>query len=89
MHSNAMRPGDLPADVIETEYRQRAEAVLPPQFKEIVLKTKNPFFQRVTDMMAPKAIFKDGRVILFGDALQGPRPHTAASTYVLFFSLFK
>ncbi|KAJ7485013.1 monooxygenase [Mycena galericulata] len=80
VHSNAMRPGDLPADVIETEYRQRAEEILPPQFKEIVLKTKNPFFQRVTDMMAPKAVFHDGRVILFGDALQGPRPHTAAST---------
>ncbi|KAJ7723102.1 monooxygenase [Mycena maculata] len=80
VHANAMRAGDLPDDVIESEYRQRAKEILPPQFKELVLNTKTPFFQRVTDLISPKAVFADGRFILFGDALQGARPHTAAAT---------
>ncbi|KAJ7485021.1 monooxygenase [Mycena galericulata] len=80
VHVNAMRPGDLPDDVIDTELHQAARRILPPQYRELVLNTKNPFFQRVTDLISPKAVFEDGRFILFGDALQGPRPHTAAAT---------
>ncbi|KAI1333813.1 FAD/NAD(P)-binding domain-containing protein [Xylariaceae sp. FL0016] len=53
---------------------------LPPQFAEIVCKTKKPFVQAVTDVLSPQHEYKGGKVVLIGDALAGFRPHTVAST---------
>ena len=60
--------------------QEHAQGSLPPQFSELVQKTKEPFVQVITDVLAPKSVFMDGKVLLVGDALAGFRPHTAAST---------
>jgi len=74
----------LPAGGVREELwsRQKAYAkeVLPPQFAELFEKTKVPFIQAITDVIAPSAVFDAGRVLLIGDALAGLRPHTAMST---------
>ncbi|KAH8727985.1 hypothetical protein GQ44DRAFT_824334 [Phaeosphaeriaceae sp. PMI808] len=57
-----------------------AKEILPPQFAELVAKTEVPFIQAITDVIAPSAALKGGRVLLIGDALSGFRPHTAMST---------
>lgn len=57
-----------------------AQKSLPPQFSELVEKTKDPFAQVITDVVKPKSVFMNGKVILVGDAPAGFRPHTAAST---------
>ena len=65
--------------------KSRAKEVLPPQFAEIVGKTRMPFVQAITDVQPPDKGTKVGRLlngkaVLVGDALAGFRPHTAAST---------
>lgn len=59
-------------------------ARLPPPFEELWKSTLNdspgPFLQAVTDVKSPKAVFGKGRILLCGDALCRPRPHTASST---------
>ncbi|KAF4547134.1 Hypothetical protein D9617_58g048450 [Elsinoe fawcettii] len=60
--------------------KKRAEEVLPPQFAELVTKTKQPFVQAITDVISHENMFFDGKVLMVGDALAGFRPHTAAST---------
>jgi 2-polyprenyl-6-methoxyphenol hydroxylase-like FAD-dependent oxidoreductase len=60
--------------------KARARSVLPPQFSELVQKTKTPFIQEITDVFSEQNVFMDGKVLLVGDALAGFRPHTAAST---------
>lgn len=62
------------------EQRTAARELLPPQFAEIVLKTRKPFVQAVTDVLSPEHEFLGGKVVLIGDALAGFRPHTVAST---------
>jgi 2-polyprenyl-6-methoxyphenol hydroxylase-like FAD-dependent oxidoreductase len=57
-----------------------AKEMLPPQFAELVCRTKKPFIQAVTDVISPTNELMNGRVILLGDALAGFRPHTTAST---------
>jgi 2-polyprenyl-6-methoxyphenol hydroxylase-like FAD-dependent oxidoreductase len=57
-----------------------AKETLPPQFAELVCRTKKPFIQAVTDVISPTNELMNGRVILLGDALAGFRPHTTAST---------
>ena len=64
---------------------QRATDCLPPQFAELVKKTKKPFVQAITDVEPPAmgsrvARLLEGKAVLLGDALAGFRPHTAAST---------
>jgi 2-polyprenyl-6-methoxyphenol hydroxylase-like FAD-dependent oxidoreductase len=43
-------------------------------------KTKNPFVQCITDVISPKNLYMNDKVVLIGDALAGFRPHTVAST---------
>lgn len=74
-----MPPGMLPEAAWEKQKRIARER-LPPQFAEIVCKTKQPFVQAVTDCIAPTNEYMGGKVILVGDALAGFRPHTVAST---------
>jgi 2-polyprenyl-6-methoxyphenol hydroxylase-like FAD-dependent oxidoreductase len=74
----------LPAGGVRDEIWKRqkefAKEILPPQFAELVEKTKVPFIQAITDVIAPSADLDSGRVLLIGDALAGLRPHTAMST---------
>ena len=60
--------------------KERARGKLPPQMSEMVERTKTPFVQAVTDVIAPRNSFINGKVVLVGDALAGFRPHTVAST---------
>ncbi|KAF8505074.1 monooxygenase [Hysterangium stoloniferum] len=71
--------GSMPQSVVEEEIHPRARAKLSPQCLEVVLKTRHPFVQVVTDVISPSAVFHDGHVILIGDALSGARPHTTAN----------
>ncbi|KAL2279625.1 hypothetical protein FJTKL_13312 [Diaporthe vaccinii] len=74
-----MPPGMMPSAAWEKQ-KQIARDRLPPQFAEIVCKTKRPFVQAITDVITPTNEYMDGKVILVGDALAGFRPHTVAST---------
>ena len=76
--------GKMRSEVWERQM-ERAREILPPQFAEIVTKTKTPFVQAIADLLPPEKNSKfsrllGGKVILVGDALCGFRPHTAAST---------
>jgi catechol 2,3-dioxygenase-like lactoylglutathione lyase family enzyme len=50
-----------------------ADALLAPQFAEIVRLTEQPFFQPIYDVESPQLVF--GRVVLVGDAAFVARPH--------------
>jgi 2-polyprenyl-6-methoxyphenol hydroxylase-like FAD-dependent oxidoreductase len=78
-HHITLPPGGI-QDRIWTTQKSHATSTLPPQFSELVQKTEVPFIQAITDVIAPKAVLENGRVLLVGDALAGFRPHTAAST---------
>ncbi|KAF3039322.1 hypothetical protein E8E12_002497 [Didymella heteroderae] len=79
-HHITLPPGGITERVWERQ-KKFASDVLPPQFAELVNKTKVPFIQAITDVVSPAALLsKDNRVLLIGDALAGFRPHTAAST---------
>ncbi|MCJ1413036.1 hypothetical protein MMC19_007138 [Ptychographa xylographoides] len=67
-------------DEIWDQQKAYARRILPPQFAELVEKTKNPFVQTITDVISPQNSFFNGKVLLLGDAVAGFRPHTAAST---------
>jgi 2-polyprenyl-6-methoxyphenol hydroxylase-like FAD-dependent oxidoreductase len=75
--TSSMPPG-LVAPAVEGELRSAADQFLPPQFRQLVAATKEPFFQTIIDLSVPQMVF--GRVALVGDAAFVPRPHTAAST---------
>ncbi|MBU3725372.1 MAG: FAD-dependent oxidoreductase [Burkholderiaceae bacterium] len=53
--------------------RQAAQALLAPQFAEIVEKTAKPFFQPIYDVLSEKIAFD--RAALLGDAAFVARPH--------------
>jgi 2-polyprenyl-6-methoxyphenol hydroxylase-like FAD-dependent oxidoreductase len=78
-HHITLPPGGIKDDVWRRQ-KDLANAILPPQFAELVNKTEVPFIQAITDVIAPSALLENGRVLLLGDALAGFRPHTAAST---------
>ena len=78
-HHITLPPGGIREDVWDRQ-KEMAKQMLPPQFAEIVNKTRVPFIQAITDVIAPSAMLDGGRLLLLGDALAGFRPHTAAST---------
>jgi len=78
-HRITLPPGKMRKSVWEKQIRV-AQETLPPQFAEIISKTKKPFAQAITDVISPTNGFMDGKVLLIGDALAGFRPHTVAST---------
>lgn len=63
---------------VKDAQRAAAAAILSRPFTEVFRKVKQPFIQAVTDNLATKAIFMNGKVLLIGDALAGFRPHTTA-----------
>ena len=66
----------------EIRDRQRliASSILPAPAAEIFQKVEQPFIQAITDTIASKAVFMNGKVLLMGDALAGLRTHTASGT---------
>jgi hypothetical protein len=79
-HHHYTLPAGYMSPKIWSAQQEHARSSLPPQFSELVQKTKEPFVQVITDVLTPKSIFMNGKVLLVGDALAGFRPHTAAST---------
>ncbi|GAB7353972.1 hypothetical protein MBLNU459_g4569t1 [Dothideomycetes sp. NU459] len=73
-------PVDGMQESVWSRQKKYAEAVLPPQFAEVVSKTTHPFVQAITDVISDDNALMGGKVLLVGDALAGFRPHTAAST---------
>ena len=71
--------GKMRPEILDQQ-RAHAREILLLQFAEIVCDTQQPFIQAITDVMAPRNSFFDGKVLLIGDAVAGFRPHTAAST---------
>ena len=53
--------------------QQSARELLPPQFAEVIEKTRQPFLQPIYDCCSSKIAF--GRVALMGDAAFVARPH--------------
>ena len=72
-------PGKIAWDAWEL-LKSKAVDRLPPQMAEMAQKSKTPFVQAITDVMSPKNLYMDDKVVLVGDALAGFRPHTVAST---------
>ena len=71
-HHITMPPGKMRPAVWE-KYKQVARDRMPPQFAEVICKTKYPFAQAITDVISPKQSFMEGKVLLIGDALAGER----------------
>ncbi|GAB7341792.1 hypothetical protein MBLNU457_g0121t1 [Dothideomycetes sp. NU457] len=78
-HAITLPPGGMKESAWQ-KYVKMADDVLPPQYAELVNKTRQPFVQAITDNISDENSFFDGKVLLVGDALAGFRPHTAAST---------
>ncbi len=72
VHESNISPQAIRPDVIAA-MRRDAEAVLAPQFAEIVRRTTQPFLQPIYDLASPRLAF--GRVALMGDAAFVARPH--------------
>ena len=77
-HRNTLPPGKMRQEVW---YKQKsyAQSVLARPFAELVEKTTQPFISSVSDTIAPRASFFDGRLLLVGEALALFRPHIALS----------
>jgi 2-polyprenyl-6-methoxyphenol hydroxylase-like FAD-dependent oxidoreductase len=54
-----------------------AHALLPPQFRELLEATQEPFAQPIRDLAVPQMVFD--RTVLVGEAAFVVRPHTAAA----------
>lgn len=65
-------PALIRRDVLDNMYKS-AEALLAPQFAEVVKKAAQPLFQPIYDLEVPQMNF--GRVALLGDAAFVARPH--------------
>ena len=79
-HHNTVTAGKVQPSIWERQ-KAYAASVLPPPFVNVILRTKEPFVQRITDVeQASKVTFFDGKLIIAGDALSHFRPHIASST---------
>jgi len=72
VHDNGIPP-PLISKAILKEIRTDAEAILAPQFVEIVDHAPQLFFQPIMDLASERIVF--GRVALLGDAAFVARPH--------------
>jgi len=72
-------PGMMSQDA-RTLMKHKADTTLPPQMAELVHKTKAPFVQCITDVISPKNLYMNDKVVLIGDALVGLRPHVSQGT---------
>ena len=65
-------------DELVQQQNDDAARILPGVFRQLVIATKEPFIQTISDLSISQMAF--GRVCILGDAAFLPRPHTAAST---------
>jgi 2-polyprenyl-6-methoxyphenol hydroxylase-like FAD-dependent oxidoreductase len=75
LHALSIPPPLISRRVI-ADMRQAAEAVLAPQFRDIVRLVDRPILQAIYDIESPKMAF--GLVALIGDAAFVARPHVGA-----------
>ncbi len=66
-------PPTLIRDDVLADMEDAAQALLAPQFAEIVTKAAQPLFQPIFDLEVPRMAF--GRIALLGDAAFVARPH--------------
>jgi len=75
------RRTSVPPGMVCAEHWQKqmeiARAFLPPQFRELLEATEEPFVQSILDLAVPQMAF--GCVALVGEAAFVLRPHTAAA----------
>jgi 2-polyprenyl-6-methoxyphenol hydroxylase-like FAD-dependent oxidoreductase len=75
------RRTSVPPGMVSPEHWQKqmeiARALLPPQFRELLEATEEPFAQPIRDLAVPQMVF--GRVVLVGESAFVLRPHTAAA----------
>jgi 2-polyprenyl-6-methoxyphenol hydroxylase-like FAD-dependent oxidoreductase len=69
-------PPPLIARAVIADMREAAEAVLAPQFRDLVRLVDRPILQAIYDVESPRMAF--GRVALIGDAAFVARPHVGA-----------
>ncbi|MFS8973419.1 FAD binding domain-containing protein [Cupriavidus necator] len=70
--SNGIPPALIRGDVL-ADMEDAANALLAPQFAEVVTSATQPLFQPIFDLAVPRMAF--GRVALLGDAAFVARPH--------------
>jgi len=75
------RRTSVPPGMVCPEHWQKqmdiAGALFPPQFRELLEATEEPFAQPIRDLAVPQMAF--GRVVLVGESAFVLRPHTAAA----------
>src|SRR3989442_2745274 len=75
------RRTSVPPGMVCPEHWQKqmdiARAFLPPQLRELLEATQEPFAQPIRDLAVPQMVF--GRTVLVGEAAFVLRPHTAAA----------
>jgi 2-polyprenyl-6-methoxyphenol hydroxylase-like FAD-dependent oxidoreductase len=69
-------PPPLISRAVIADMRKAAEAVLAPQFRELIRMVDQPILQAIYDIESPRMAF--GRVALIGDAAFVARPHVGA-----------
>ena len=77
-HRNTLPPGKMRQEIWHKQ-KSYAQSVLARPFAELVGKTTQPFISSVSDSIAPRASFFDGKLLLVGEALALFRPHIALS----------
>jgi 2-polyprenyl-6-methoxyphenol hydroxylase-like FAD-dependent oxidoreductase len=75
------RRTSVPPGMVCPKHWQRqmdiARALFPPQFRELLEATQEPFAQPIHDLAVPQMVFS--RAVLVGEAAFVVRPHTAAA----------
>lgn len=71
-HEISIAPPLIRTELIE-DMRRDADALLAPQFAEMVHLTEQPFFQPIYDVESPRLVF--GKVVVIGGAAFTARPH--------------
>jgi 2-polyprenyl-6-methoxyphenol hydroxylase-like FAD-dependent oxidoreductase len=77
MHRTTV-PRGVMSDQTQSKMRDLATRDLCEPFREVVMKTSEPFVQKIEDLTIPRLVF--GRVVLIGDAASLVRPHIGSGT---------
>lgn len=66
LHRFTLPLGKIREDV-RIRQKELTHKLLAPCVAEVVTKTHRPFFQVITELICPKAVFFDGKVMIGGD----------------------
>ena len=72
VHTDGIAPRLIRSELISA-MRDAAQRQLSPAFAEVVVRTTQPFFQPISDLLSERLVF--GRTVLLGDAAFVARPH--------------